>query len=67
MKLNLLYKLTFSDVTTGIIKPFKATPKYLPAIKYCLKPFQLVLKSFQLVLKSETLTVRAVIDVYVRK
>ena len=36
-------------------KPFKATPKYLPTIKYCLKPFQPVLKS-------ETLTVRAAIE-----
>ena len=37
--------------------PFKATTKYLPIIKYCLKPFQPVLKP-------ETLTVRAVMGVY---
>ena len=34
-------------------KPFKTAPKYLPTIKYCLKPFQPTLKS-------ETLTVRFV-------
>ena len=34
-------------------KPFKATPKYLPTIKYCLKPFHPLLKS-------ETLTIRVV-------
>ena len=41
-------------VTTGIIKPFKAPPKYLPTVKHCLKPFQPGLKS-------ETLTVRAIL------
>ena len=34
-------------------KPFKATPKYLPTIKYCLKPSRSLFKS-------EKLTVRAV-------
>ena len=38
-------------------KPFKATPKYLPTIKYCWKPFYSVLKS-------ETLTVRTVMGAY---
>ena len=33
-------------------KPFKATPKYLPTIKYCLKPFQPVLKSVRAVVSA---------------
>ena len=32
-------------------KPFKAAPKYLPTIKYCLKPFQPALKSETLIVR----------------
>ena len=49
------------SLDNGIVKPknrpFKATPEYLPTVKYCLKPLQPVLKS-------ETLTVRAFIHAY---
>ena len=50
-------KTTHESPLQNLYKPFKATPKYLPTIKYCLKLFQSVSES-------RALIVRAVVGAY---